>query len=255
MRALYTLLWSSRCRSCRCACGGAAAGSPDIASTSASASDAMTRPAGAGALGARGVGRRDPRRHAADRPAEARLPGGHDPPHAHDGDRTRNGARAVRRRVVQAWLPYDFPFAVRAFLRAFPPARRHAHRDGAVAQPDGGARGGVPMFLVNARLSARSAAGYARFGRLARRCSRSSPASPRRRPAMPRARGAGRAGAGGDRKYQVRSAVPAEARALGRNCGALRRGASGLARRLHPRRRGGAVLDALGPRSAGQPLT
>jgi 3-deoxy-D-manno-octulosonic-acid transferase len=71
--------------------------------------------------------------------------------------------------VLQAWLPYDYPFAVRAFLTRF--------------RPDAGllmetevwpnlvvecARRGVPLFLVNARLSERSAHGYARFPALTR---------------------------------------------------------------------------------------
>ncbi len=72
-------------------------------------------------------------------------------------------------RVVQAWLPYDVPFAVRAFLRHFRP------RAGMLMETElwpnlvaGCAAAGVPLFLVNGRLSARSAAGYARAGALAR---------------------------------------------------------------------------------------
>jgi 3-deoxy-D-manno-octulosonic-acid transferase len=73
------------------------------------------------------------------------------------------------KRVVQAWLPYDLPFAVNAFLDRFAPQSGvlmetelwpnlvHACR----------ARG-VPLHLVNARMSARSAAGYARFPALTR---------------------------------------------------------------------------------------
>lgn len=71
--------------------------------------------------------------------------------------------------VEQAWLPYDVPFAVDAFLAHFRPlagflletelwpnliacaATRH-----------------MPVYLVNARLSERSAARYARFAALAR---------------------------------------------------------------------------------------
>jgi 3-deoxy-D-manno-octulosonic-acid transferase len=64
-------------------------------------------------------------------------------------------------RVVQSWLPYDVPFAVRTFLSHFSPAigllvetelwpnlvaRAHAQR--------------VPLYVVNARLSERSAARY-----------------------------------------------------------------------------------------------
>ena len=62
-------------------------------------------------------------------------------------------------RVVQAWLPYDLPFAVRAFLRHFRP------RAGMLIETElwpnlvaRRTRAGVPLFLVNARLSERSAA-------------------------------------------------------------------------------------------------
>ena len=72
-------------------------------------------------------------------------------------------------RVVQAWLPYDVPFAVHAFLRHFRP------RAGMLVETElwpnlvaCSTAAGVPLFLVNARLSERSAAGYARIGRLAR---------------------------------------------------------------------------------------
>ena len=71
--------------------------------------------------------------------------------------------------VVQAWLPYDVPFAVNRFLAHFRPAAgflvetelwpnliAEAHRQD------------VPVFLVNARMSERSAASYARFSSLTR---------------------------------------------------------------------------------------
>ena len=67
--------------------------------------------------------------------------------------------------VVQCWLPYDVPFAVRAFIARFRP------RAGMLMETElwptllaECARAGVPLFLVNARLSARSAARYARAG-------------------------------------------------------------------------------------------
>ncbi len=72
-------------------------------------------------------------------------------------------------RVRQAWLPWDHGFAVRRFLsratpsfgvlletELWPNLLRECH-----------ARA-IPVFLVNARLSARSAAGYARVASLAR---------------------------------------------------------------------------------------
>jgi 3-deoxy-D-manno-octulosonic-acid transferase len=72
-------------------------------------------------------------------------------------------------RVVQAWLPYDAPFAVRAFLAHWRPAA------GVIMETelwpniiDLAAASGVPLFLVNARLSERSAAGYARVPSIAR---------------------------------------------------------------------------------------
>ncbi|MFO1315956.1 MAG: lipid IV(A) 3-deoxy-D-manno-octulosonic acid transferase [Burkholderiales bacterium] len=70
-------------------------------------------------------------------------------------------------RVVQAWLPYDVPFAVRAFLARFAP------RAGLLMETEvwpnltaACAAARVPLYLVNARLSARSFAGYRRFPRL-----------------------------------------------------------------------------------------
>jgi 3-deoxy-D-manno-octulosonic-acid transferase len=71
-------------------------------------------------------------------------------------------------RVVQAWLPYDVPFAVRAFLRHFRP------RAGLIMETELwpnlvalATAAGVPLYLVNARLSERSARGYARVRALA----------------------------------------------------------------------------------------
>ena len=71
--------------------------------------------------------------------------------------------------VVQAWLPYDVPFAVRAFLAHFAP------RAGLLMEtelwPNLAAActvARVPLFLVNARLSERSFAGYRRFAVLTR---------------------------------------------------------------------------------------
>jgi 3-deoxy-D-manno-octulosonic-acid transferase len=72
-------------------------------------------------------------------------------------------------RVVQAWLPYDTPRAMRAFLAHWKPAAGllmetelwpNLIAEASAAQ--------VPLFLVNARLSARSAAGYARVPSLVR---------------------------------------------------------------------------------------
>jgi 3-deoxy-D-manno-octulosonic-acid transferase len=69
-----------------------------------------------------------------------------------------------------AWLPYDFPWAVQRFLRHFRPAV------GIVMETElwpnllsQCRRMGVPTLVVNARLSERSARGYARLGRFGRK--------------------------------------------------------------------------------------
>jgi 3-deoxy-D-manno-octulosonic-acid transferase len=71
-------------------------------------------------------------------------------------------------RVVQAWLPYDVPFAVERFLAHFHP------QAGLLMETElwpnlvqGASRRRIPLFLVNARLSERSARGYARIAPLA----------------------------------------------------------------------------------------
>ena len=72
-------------------------------------------------------------------------------------------------RVIHAWLPYDLPFAVARFIARFAP------RAGIVMETEVWpnllrecARRAVPVFLVNARLSQRSAAGYAKLRSMAR---------------------------------------------------------------------------------------
>lgn len=121
-------------------------------------------------------------------------------------------------RVVQAWLPYDVPFAVRAFLAHFRP------RAGLVMETElwpnlvaAAARSGVPLFLVNARLSARSAAGYARVPSLTQPMlaalsgiAAQSDADARRIEAL----GASNVAVTGNLKFDV--VVPESARALGR---------------------------------------
>lgn len=73
-------------------------------------------------------------------------------------------------RVQSVYLPYDFPWAVAAFLRYFHP------RIGILMETElwpnlveACRRTGTPLTMVNARLSARSARGYARIGALARK--------------------------------------------------------------------------------------
>jgi 3-deoxy-D-manno-octulosonic-acid transferase len=71
--------------------------------------------------------------------------------------------------VLRVYLPYDYPFAVRRFLRHFRP------RAGVLLETEiwfnlihACHSGGVPLLLLNARLSEKSARGYARFASLTR---------------------------------------------------------------------------------------
>ena len=71
--------------------------------------------------------------------------------------------------VLQAWLPYDAPFAVRRFLAHFQPCA------GLLLETELwpnlvalSREAGVPIYLVNARMSARSARLYAAFPALTR---------------------------------------------------------------------------------------
>ena len=79
------------------------------------------------------------------------------------------GAILFRDRVIQCYLPYDFPWAVARFLDHFRP------RAGIVMETEiwpnlirGCATRRIPCHLVNARLSEKSFRGYQRFGELAR---------------------------------------------------------------------------------------
>jgi 3-deoxy-D-manno-octulosonic-acid transferase len=79
------------------------------------------------------------------------------------------GRQVYGDRLIQAYLPYDYPGAVERFFRHFSPAF------GVLMETElwpnlltAGQRCRVPIFLANARLSARSARGYARFSALAR---------------------------------------------------------------------------------------
>src|SRR5205823_10571157 len=72
-------------------------------------------------------------------------------------------------RVVQAWLPYDVPFAVNAFYEHFRPAAGFILETELWPNLVAAAHAaGMPLFLVNARLSERSARGYGRFEALIR---------------------------------------------------------------------------------------
>ena len=72
-------------------------------------------------------------------------------------------------RVLRVYLPYDYPFAVRRFLNRFRP------RAGLIMETEiwpnlvAACHGrNIPLLLVNARLSERSARRYARFAALSR---------------------------------------------------------------------------------------
>jgi 3-deoxy-D-manno-octulosonic-acid transferase len=70
--------------------------------------------------------------------------------------------------VTQAWLPWDHLFAVRRFLARAKPVFGVLLETEIWPNLLAECRAqGVPVFLVNARLSERSAAGYARISRLA----------------------------------------------------------------------------------------
>ncbi len=71
--------------------------------------------------------------------------------------------------VLRVYLPYDYPFAVRRFLRHFRP------RLGILLETEiwfnlihACHEAGIPLLLLNARMSEKSARGYARFARLTR---------------------------------------------------------------------------------------
>lgn len=71
--------------------------------------------------------------------------------------------------VQRVYLPYDYPFAVRRFLRHFRP------RVGILMETEvwvnlihAAKKEQVPLLLLNARMSAKSARGYARFAALTR---------------------------------------------------------------------------------------
>lgn len=77
-------------------------------------------------------------------------------------------------RVTRAYLPYDLPFAIERFLDHFRPEA------GVLMETEiwfnlahACSRGNIPLFLLNARLSERSARGYGRLAHLTRTALRS----------------------------------------------------------------------------------
>jgi len=72
--------------------------------------------------------------------------------------------------VERAWLPYDYGFAVRSFLRAYAPvAGILLETEVWPRLVEEAARARIPLMLANARLSERSAQRYARVAGFARR--------------------------------------------------------------------------------------
>jgi len=71
--------------------------------------------------------------------------------------------------VLRVYLPYDYPFAVSRFLRHFKPQLGILMETEIWFNLTHACRAtGVPLLLLNARLSEKSARGYARFARLTR---------------------------------------------------------------------------------------
>ena len=134
--------------------------------------------------------RRDAGRAAAGRTAAAHLPRGNDPAHAHDRDRPRSGPRTLRRR---ASCRRGFPTTFRS--RSTASSRTFGRAAGSLMETElwpnliaqcARARD-VPVFLVNARLSERSAARLrAVRGADAADAARACAASRRSRAPMPR---------------------------------------------------------------------
>jgi 3-deoxy-D-manno-octulosonic-acid transferase len=120
--------------------------------------------------------------------------------------------------VQQVWLPYDVPFAIDAFLARFRP------RVGLLMETEvwpnlvaACHRGNIPLYLVNARLSEKSAAGYARLSGLTRpmfAALTGTAAQTAGDAARLTAAGAREVNVTGNLKFDV--ALPAEADALGR---------------------------------------
>lgn len=119
--------------------------------------------------------------------------------------------------VSRCYLPYDFRWAVRRFLRHFKP------QAGIVMETEiwpnlieGCAQSGVPCYLVNARMSEKSARGYRLFAALTRRALRALSGI-----GAQTARDAGRLSALGARDVAVTGnikfdrAIPPDMRALG----------------------------------------
>jgi 3-deoxy-D-manno-octulosonic-acid transferase len=70
-------------------------------------------------------------------------------------------------RVMRVYLPYDLPFAVKGFLRHFKPALGMLMETELWFNLIAGCKAkNIPLLLINARLSEKSARGYAKLGSL-----------------------------------------------------------------------------------------
>lgn len=79
------------------------------------------------------------------------------------------GAALYGARVIQVWLPYDYRFAVRRFLAHFKPRIVLLMETEVWPNVIGECRrAGIPCFLINARMSARSMQRYQRFASFTR---------------------------------------------------------------------------------------
>ncbi len=165
----------------------------------------------------------------------------------------REAGRALfGNRVVQAWLPYDVPFAVRALPRAFPAARRPARRNGAVAEPHRGGR--APRRAADADQRASVGAlrsGYRRIAPVVaaalRRAFRNRRADPTTTRSGLRDLGARDVVVTGNLKFDV--AIPRRATRARRSAAeAVRRGAAGAGARVDARWRGSAAARRARPR-------
>ena len=250
MRALYTLLVVPRAAArCRCGSGGAAAASPAIASTSASASAATAAPRRAAPvlwMHAVSLGETRAAAPLVER-LRARYPDGDDAADAHDGDRPRGRARALRR-------------PRRAGVAALRRCRSRCARSSRTSSPRAGLLMETelwPNLVALARAARRAALPRQRadVGALGRAATRAFPSlarpmlarAGRRRgadatPTRARLAALGAPHAGRHRQSQVRRrASPDAARALGREL-RVRFGETRPVwrRRLDARRRGGA---------------
>jgi 3-deoxy-D-manno-octulosonic-acid transferase len=77
------------------------------------------------------------------------------------------GGHLLKDRVLRIYLPYDLPFAVKGFLKHFKPALGMLMETELWFNLIAGCKAqNIPLLLINARLSEKSARGYAKLGGL-----------------------------------------------------------------------------------------